>query len=725
MGDMRPLLMDVTRLVGRALAGRLPTGVDRISLAYVERYQAEAQALVRFAGRWVVLNLSDSRRVFQALLSPDAASPWVFRWCVGKSVAFRWQSVPPGTWLFNMGHSGLDDPAYAAQVRRRNLKPVYFLHDLIPITHPEYGRPGEAEKHHRRLETMLSTGAGLILNSQDTRAALEAYAAQKGYALPPYAVAWPAPASLPSPAQTPLLDVPYFVVLGTIEPRKNHWMLLHLWRELVDEMGEAAPRLVVIGQRGWECEQVVDLLERCPALQGFVLERPGCSDAELATWLYHARALLFPSFVEGFGIPLIEALTLDVPVIASQLPVFREIAGDIPDVLDPLDGPGWKRRILEYLQPEGGSAQRARMKGYVPPSWEAHFQKVEAFLEKLDGMPSVLFALGFPRWKHPVVRQCFLGHTVKFVDDAAALPAGAWVVVWGMMQSQAVMPPQATVLRLEDGFLRSVGLGADIVRPLSWVVDRQGIHYDASRPSDLETLLASRVFSEEELARAAQLRARIVSAGITKYNTGAETWQRPPGVARVILVPGQVETDASIVFGAPGIRTNRDLLKAVREANPDAYILYKPHPDVLARLRLEGQGEREAGRLCDEIVGNVDMGQLLMAVDEVQVITSLAGFEALLRGKPVTCYGQPFYSGWGLTRDLVPNPRRTRKLSLDELVAGALMEYPLYLSRDGKRQVSPEEALEELVAWRSRTGGREPWWRGIYRVFLRRIAGVR
>jgi capsular polysaccharide export protein len=270
-----------------------------------------------------------------------------------------------------------------------------------------------------------------------------------------------------------------------------------------------------------------------------------------------------------------------------------------------------------------------------------------------------------------------------------------------------------------------VGLGADLVRPMSWIVDRQGIYYDATRVSDLEQLLAQTQFDDALLARAADLRERVVATGLTKYNVGAEKWQRPANVVRVILVPGQVESDASLAFGAPGERTNIGLLQAVRSAHPDAYIVYKPHPDVYARLRAEGQNEQSASRWCDEVVTDVAMGELLTMVDEVHVITSLAGFEALLRGKPVTCYGQPFYAGWGLTQDVMPVARRSRRLSLDELVAAVLILYPLYMSRDGQFLIAPERALDDLTAWLARTGGHVTWWRKFVRVFLRQIIGVR
>jgi glycosyltransferase involved in cell wall biosynthesis len=175
-------------------------------------------------------------------------------------------------------------------------------------------------------------------------------------------------------------------MLGTIEPRKNHWLLLQVWRRLIAGRGGQSPRLVIIGQRGWECENVADLLERCEPLAGMVTELPACTDADLATWLHHACALLFPSFAEGYGMPLVEALSRGVPVIASDLPVFREIAGDVPDYLDPLDGKGWMARIEAFADPVSPlrAAQLKRLAGYSAPTWSAHFQVVEQFLERLQ-----------------------------------------------------------------------------------------------------------------------------------------------------------------------------------------------------------------------------------------------------------------------------------------------------------------------------------------------------
>lgn len=336
-----------------------------------------------------------------------------------------------------------------------------------------------------------------------------------------------------------------------------------------------------------------------------------------------------------------------------------------------------------------------------------------------------IYALDFSHWKRKPLRLCFPGLQTVFVSRLDEVPDGATLAVWGMRALPNVAARGIEVVRVEDGFLRSVGLGADLIRPVSWVVDRRGMYFDATHPSDLEVLLAETEFSGELLARAAALRARIVEAGLTKYNVGAGLWHRPRHDRRVILVPGQVESDASLAYGAPDVKTNLGLLQAVRAANPDAHVIYKPHPDVVAGMRAKGASEESAGLWCDEIVVDVSMGELLPQVDEVHGMTSLAGFEALLRGKKVTCYGQPFYAGWGLTTDVVPIDKRTRRLSLDELVAGALVLYPRYMGGKRDALISPEEALEDLVEWRARSGQVAPWWRKMFRIALRQVVGVR
>lgn len=341
-----------------------------------------------------------------------------------------------------------------------------------------------------------------------------------------------------------------------------------------------------------------------------------------------------------------------------------------------------------------------------------------------------IHALGFSPWKRTHLRRFLSGERVRFVSRIDQVPAGARVAAWASgphreavsiaSERQGSLAP----IWIEDGFLRSVGLGADLVRPLSWVIDRTGIYYDSTRPSDLENLLQTGDFPAELLARAGALQESLLAAGLTKYNVGPKKWaglsDQAASRSCIVLVPGQVESDASIRMGAPGIRRNIELLREARQMNPDAWLVYKPHPDVVAGLREAGKDETEAGDLCNEIVTDAPMNQVLECVDIVHVLTSLTGFEALLRGKQVVCHGLPFYAGWGLTRDLWTSPRRTRRLSLPELVAGALILYPTYVSRISQRPCAVEQAVAELSAWQ-RTSKAIPRWRQWIRPLLRRV----
>lgn len=339
-----------------------------------------------------------------------------------------------------------------------------------------------------------------------------------------------------------------------------------------------------------------------------------------------------------------------------------------------------------------------------------------------------IYAVGFSPWKRQHVRTHFQGRNLVFVSKPSRLPkkSNLCVATWGVRIPDESFPPDVQILRLEDGFLRSVGLGADLVCPLSWVSDAHGIYYDPKKPSDLELILGQSDFHDALLARASKLADAIVAAQLTKYNTGTESWQRPEGARRVILVPGQVESDASIRCGTKRIKTNLRLLEEVRRRNPDAFIGYKPHPDVVAGLRVTGEGEGSALQFCDQVIGDVPMADLLSQVDEVHTLTSLTGFEALMRGKKVVTYGMPFYAGWGLTEDLGMSGdvagRRHRRLKRDELIAGTLILYPTYVSRETGGFITPEQALDELIAWRETHPTRLSTKQRLLRFFLRRIA---
>lgn len=328
----------------------------------------------------------------------------------------------------------------------------------------------------------------------------------------------------------------------------------------------------------------------------------------------------------------------------------------------------------------------------------------------VDANRRVAVAYGFGQWKRGTVDALLwsgAGDHAPFAparsDHLATLPPEADLAVWKARVPADFLAAcerrSGTLHEVEDGFIRSVGLGADCVPPLSIIVDPLGVHYDPSRPSTLETMLAEGSFPPDLLARAAQLRALIVTSGVSKYEVGGAALARPGGARRHILVPGQVEDDRSVLAGAGDVRGNLDLLRRARAAEPDAYILYKPHPDVLSGHRKGHVAEADALRHADAVVAGQSMPALLDMVDGVHVMTSLAGFEALLRDKDVTAHGVPFYAGWGLTRDLGPMPaRRGRTRTLDELIAAALLLYPRYLDPATGLPCPPEVLVERLAA---------------------------
>jgi len=381
--------IDISRVLERLLKGRLPTGVDRVILAYVLRWGGVAQALLQ-KGRWRrVLPVRESRKLFDLLLTP----PERFNQRVWQQIARATMPPWPSQCLadgfsFHLGQTGVDQPGFEGWVRHSRQRPVFFVHDLLPLEHPEYFAPDHARQHAARIEVMLRLGQALIANSDATREAITRFAHTRQLPLPPIATAALAPAPLPpasAEGEVPPLAGPYFVVLGTIEPRKNHLLLLNVWREMLSRNIQPMPKLVVVGQRGWECEQVVDMLDRCEVLRPHLIEVPRCSDAALAGYLRHARALLFPTFAEGYGMPLVEALSLGTPVIASRLPVFHEVAGEVPDLLSPIDGEGWLAAVVDYCAPDGRlrPAQLLRLRRHQAPTWNGHFRAVERLLGPL------------------------------------------------------------------------------------------------------------------------------------------------------------------------------------------------------------------------------------------------------------------------------------------------------------------------------------------------------
>jgi capsular polysaccharide export protein len=317
--------------------------------------------------------------------------------------------------------------------------------------------------------------------------------------------------------------------------------------------------------------------------------------------------------------------------------------------------------------------------------------------------------LGVSRWKRPFVRPYVAGRdaAVAFRPISRAAVAEARrdrrrLYVWASREP-AWLADEATgaglrLTRIEDGFLRSVGLGSNFRPALSLVLDEVGIYYDPARESGIERLLSDPDFpAPNSRVQARRLRARLVAQGVTKYNVRGKSGPLPPDTrrrgARVILIPGQVENDASIRLGSPAIRRNLDLIAAVREAAPDAVLLYKPHPEIEAGNRPGAVPDRAARRYVDHILVGWDAASALAVADEVHTMTSLLGFEALLRGLPVTTYGLPFYAGIGLTADRLPWPRPRGGVDLDTLVAAVLLAYPSY--RDPARNL-PVHAFDIL-----------------------------
>ncbi|MEB8537202.1 glycosyltransferase family 4 protein [Acidithiobacillus ferriphilus] len=384
-----PIFLDVTRLLYRLTRGRMPTGVDRVCLAYVRHFHHRAQAMVIWGGIAVGWSPSASMALFDRLMGWEDGERLA---SLGNTLraALKWppRAVPAGSWVLNMGHSGLDQRSYLGWLRRKNMRLLVMVHDLIPITHPQFCQAGAAKRHVRRMGLILGQAEGIVSNSRHTAEMLGEHARQTGVAVPPVAV-------IPLGAkkhrtvcedEPGAVTEPYFVMVGTLEPRKNHAFVLRLWQRMLDEWHAAEiPHLLVIGQIGWMCGPVVHQLKADERMKQRVHLMTDCDDARLGHYLRHARAMLFPSHAEGYGLPLLEAMDLGVPVLTSPLPVFREVAGLVPDYLDLDDGDAWLEAIRDYAQPASArrEAQLQRLRGFSAPSWSDHFSEFETFVSRL------------------------------------------------------------------------------------------------------------------------------------------------------------------------------------------------------------------------------------------------------------------------------------------------------------------------------------------------------
>ena len=387
--------LDISRLLYRVFRGKI-TGIDRVEIAYAEQLldavpeqarfvaydywrgsframpRAPARVLVREIGpAWRAGDMAGvSRRALQGLLRSIFTAPALPRYRGGARPTYINVSNHPLHLVDRVGR----------MTARTGAVFIPLVHDLIPLEMPEYVPPAWVGHHRARLRTIAAHADGIISNSESTTLALRKHIPR----LPIATIALGTRILTAPAAMAP--GSAYFVMLGTIEPRKNHLLLLHIWRRLVREYGIGAPDLHIVGRRGWENEQIVDILERCGDIAGHVHEHGMVGDGELAGILAGARALLMPSFAEGYGLPIVEALAMGVPVLCSDLGAHREIGKGVPEFLDPLDGPAWMRMIMDYVPPqsEARAAQKARLAGWRAPAWSEHMAAVLDFAARVE-----------------------------------------------------------------------------------------------------------------------------------------------------------------------------------------------------------------------------------------------------------------------------------------------------------------------------------------------------
>jgi|TARA_R100000501_G_scaffold5804_1_gene12778 glycosyltransferase involved in cell wall biosynthesis len=386
-GDAR-FYLDLSRLMSR-MHQPAPTGVDRVEMAY-------ATHLPQMLGKTLGFVARHPTGLFGRLDPSDVAfflEREQAKWTSGRPYGLaasvepflrtmpRLSAPAPGGTLILASPSNLHRPARFARMNRTlGTRTVALVHDLIPLTHPEYARPAGTARHHCRLETLKRQTAALVTNSAATAVELAQFwqgerhpaihASRLGIDVPP----------LGHRAQR---KRPFFICVSTIEPRKNHMLLLQIWRRFAETMpADAIPELLVVGRRGWENEHILKMLERGPLTRPHVRELGPLPEPELHALIRGARALLMPSFAEGFGLPVAEALSLGTPVIASDLPAHHEAGADVPEFLGPLDGEGWAQAILDYTCDSGRrAAQMSRMTKWRAPDWRSHLETVISVAE--------------------------------------------------------------------------------------------------------------------------------------------------------------------------------------------------------------------------------------------------------------------------------------------------------------------------------------------------------
>jgi glycosyltransferase involved in cell wall biosynthesis len=396
-------VFDLSRLLWRA--ERLaPTGIDRVELAYARHLIATVRDRLSFVGWWGRFGLLpddfavalveyldalwSGNTVDRVLQRRAGKIAWQLRRHLllggGKRPLYN-QLLADRGWLVYLlvSHHHLHQPAVITRFKERTgARFVIFVHDLIPIEYPEHVGWKQPERHHRRMEAVARLADSVIVNSKDTAVAFRRYFAARNPTIPVVVAPLGIDLGAASRLGASCSDQPYFVYIATIEPRKNHRLLLEVWQRLASRLGTKAPRLVLVGRRGWKNKEILASLRRSPSLQSLVDEHTRLPDTAVARLLAGACASLYPSFAEGFGLPVAEALALGVPVLCSDLPALREVGRDVPEYLDPGDLAGWEEAIVEYATK--GSIRRQgqvkRLTAWRAPSWDEHFKKLEPLI---------------------------------------------------------------------------------------------------------------------------------------------------------------------------------------------------------------------------------------------------------------------------------------------------------------------------------------------------------
>lgn len=431
------IYFDATRLVGRRHA-HTPTGIDRVDIRYA-KYLSEHkdvgdfQAGISHEDRFYVLpreltsalllHLEERWLNSVAAVSSSDVRPEIH--LIDKALSDREflkeiaSQVPPsrvGRLYVNCSHSNISSEDFLNNVRDE-ITPnmAFYIHDIIPITHPEYVRAGDKETHVRRMLNIHSHSPSLIVNSHDTAKNLKEFYQSCGLECPhcEISIIGVEPSFFNS-RHVNSDETPYFLMLGTIEPRKNHISILHIWRDMVERNIPNIPRLVIAGKRGWNCENVFSILDHCDSIRPYVIEVNNASDSEVLRYISGCKALLFPTFVEGWGMPLVEALAHGTPAIVSDIPCLRESGQGLPDYISPIDLSGWQERILSYCKEDSPerSAQIKRLESYSPPKWEDSYTYIDRVLDQMKQKSKPVAGNG----QDKALKDCIENDALPFED---------------------------------------------------------------------------------------------------------------------------------------------------------------------------------------------------------------------------------------------------------------------------------------------------------------------